>query len=290
MAKQAKPESVSTNKPLICLYRFAALVDRHDKKEATIDFILNDLVEILPGALRFPGQASVRIVMSPFTFESKGFTETALKHVTPIEMFDDKVGTLEVCYSGEVDEAFSGPFTEDEVMLFNYLSRRISRESERLMTRTELEIEKRALSDTNIAMAEVLRRVKDEQAGIGASIQANVSRVIVPLLNNLLLNLKEDQKKNVELINNSLMAITSPYISALSERFMSLTPQEVLICHMIKSGLSSKDIADIRGLSVATVNTHRENIRKKLELSNKKVNLKSFLISNFEDPLKFTSQ
>jgi DNA-binding CsgD family transcriptional regulator len=56
-----------------------------------------------------------------------------------------------------------------------------------------------------------------------------------------------------------------------------LSPIEIQIGNMIKHGLSSKAIARIRGISPATVNRHRENIRRKLNLTNNKMNLASYL-------------
>ena len=46
---------------------------------------------------------------------------------------------------------------------------------------------------------------------------------------------------------------------------------------MIQSGATSKDIADGMAISIETVQTHRKNIRRKLGLSGKDVNLYAYL-------------
>jgi DNA-binding CsgD family transcriptional regulator len=46
---------------------------------------------------------------------------------------------------------------------------------------------------------------------------------------------------------------------------------------MIKGGLASKDIAEFLKISPTTVERHRKNIRKKLDLTNQDVNLTTFL-------------
>ena len=51
------------------------------------------------------------------------------------------------------------------------------------------------------------------------------------------------------------------------------------IAEMIRHGKNSKDIAAMLGTSVATVNTHRNNIRKKLNVRKQKTNLRSHLLS-----------
>jgi DNA-binding NarL/FixJ family response regulator len=281
--KQVDPASASNNWPLICLNKFSLLENKYDKDEAALDNILSNLVLTLPEALRYPESASVRILIMPISFKSKGFIKSKWKYVSEIKAFGEPVGSLEVFYEEDFPRAFNGPFTADEVMLFSYISTRISRIIERLQTRKQLEIESTSLKNTNIALNEVLNRIKEDQSEVSSAIQANVSKVILPLLVNLSQNVRTEQKRLVELVSESLREITSPYVSKLSNRFMTLTPQEVLICHMIKNGFSSKEIAEARVLSVATVNTHRENIRRKLELNNKKVNLKSYLINYLGD-------
>jgi DNA-binding CsgD family transcriptional regulator len=48
---------------------------------------------------------------------------------------------------------------------------------------------------------------------------------------------------------------------------------------MIKNGMRTKEIAQLRGISEATVNRHREHIRRKLQITNSDVNLATHLHS-----------
>ena len=58
-----------------------------------------------------------------------------------------------------------------------------------------------------------------------------------------------------------------------------MTPTEVHIADLIRSGKNSKAIAQMLGLSPSSVQWHRKNIREKLGLTNKKVNLQTYLAS-----------
>jgi DNA-binding CsgD family transcriptional regulator len=56
-----------------------------------------------------------------------------------------------------------------------------------------------------------------------------------------------------------------------------LTPREIEICNMVKSDITSKEISKLLNISPQTIVKHRKNIRKKLGISNKNINLTSFL-------------
>jgi DNA-binding CsgD family transcriptional regulator len=58
-----------------------------------------------------------------------------------------------------------------------------------------------------------------------------------------------------------------------------LAPRELQIIHYIKQDKTSKEIADLLDLSVRTIESYRENIRKKLRIKNQKKNLKKFITS-----------
>ena len=85
------------------------------------------------------------------------------------------------------------------------------------------------------------------------------------------------------MIKTNLEEITSPFISQLSNSYHSLTPIEITVCNMIRNGLRTKEIAQVRGVSNATVNRHRENIRRKLKITNSSVNLATYLQSSMWD-------
>jgi DNA-binding CsgD family transcriptional regulator len=68
-------------------------------------------------------------------------------------------------------------------------------------------------------------------------------------------------------------------LSALKSHFQNLTPAEIQITNFIKEGLTSKEIADILNVAEKTVEIHRYNIRMKLGIKNKKINLRSHLLS-----------
>jgi len=91
-------------------------------------------------------------------------------------------------------------------------------------------------------------------------------------------NFKEATVLN--LLKRNLEEVTAPFTNAISKKNLSLSPVEIQICNYIKNGFSTKEIAQFRGTAIATVNRHREHIRKKLNLTNKNINLVTYL-NNF---------
>jgi DNA-binding NarL/FixJ family response regulator len=60
---------------------------------------------------------------------------------------------------------------------------------------------------------------------------------------------------------------------------MSLTNNELMICLLIAKGERTKKIAESLGVSSRTVEKHRQQIRRKLELTGTTANLQSYLRS-----------
>ena len=84
-------------------------------------------------------------------------------------------------------------------------------------------------------------------------------------------------RKYIDLLQHHLKELTSSLGRKLTKESLQLTPREIEICGMIKGGLTSKEIATLLNRSYQTVETHRKNIRYRLGIANKNVNLTSLL-------------
>jgi len=81
----------------------------------------------------------------------------------------------------------------------------------------------------------------------------------------------------VKIIKSNLHDIIDPFYRELSATHPILTPRQIQVANLIKVGKTTKEIAEILCVSKAAVDFHRDKIRKKLGLTNKKVNLRSYL-------------
>jgi DNA-binding CsgD family transcriptional regulator len=162
------------------------------------------------------------------------------------------------------------------------IATRISVGLELQETNRQLTLEQRSLQEANIALKTLLSRIEQEKQEIHRDINMNVKKILKPILDAMVLQLPSSQRKYVELLGKNLEEISSPFISRLSNSFQTMTPTEISICNMIRTGMRTKEIAEMRGISESTVNRHREKIRRKLKITNHEVNLATFLQSNMD--------
>lgn len=136
------------------------------------------------------------------------------------------------------------------------------------------------LEQTNIALNVLLAKRDQDKTDLEQQILLNVSKLVDPYL----LKLSESRPSRtqqilIDILKFNITELTSSFTHKVTHQFMKFTPTEVQIANLIKMGRRTKEIAEIMNLSPGTINIHRKNIRKKLDITNKKVNLQSFLSS-----------
>ncbi len=139
----------------------------------------------------------------------------------------------------------------------------------------ELQQQKLALEQKNTALKEVIGQIEIEKNKIKDDIVINVNELILPILKKL--RIKGTPGKYIDLLQRHLAELTSSFGRKITEKSIKLTPREIEICSMIKGSLTSKELSKLLNISHQTVEKHRKNIRKKLSISNKNINLTSFL-------------
>jgi len=146
----------------------------------------------------------------------------------------------------------------------------------------EQKVEERteSLAETNAALKVLLKRREEDKNELEEKVLANVKDLISPVMEKLKNStLNASQKSYVDIIESNLNEIISPFSLTLSSKYLNLTPTEIHVAGFIKEGKTSKEIADMMNVSPAAIDFHRNNIRKKLGLKNKKANLQTHLIS-----------
>ena len=97
-----------------------------------------------------------------------------------------------------------------------------------------------------------------------------------PLINSIKRILSEKRKD--DLYSDQFNAAYPGYLEYLTRTFTELTTADLKLCTFLRMNLNTKEVADIMGLSVRSVESRRYRLRKKLKLSNEE-DLVSNLIS-----------
>lgn len=277
-------------KELRCLYRVTELAEHH---EQSVSDFLQAVAELLPSGWQYPEVTVARVELDDARHDSSDYREEGDFQEAEILVGGRVRGRVEVRYVEAMPSEVEGPFLLEERDLLEAIARkigvfvrRIEAEEGLRHANERLEVEREALQEANAALRVVLARIEDEKREIRDTIAGNVQRILLPILVALEAELNPDQQSYVRLLRRNLEDIASPLTHHLSRRFLSLSPTELRICNMIQMGLQTKEIARLRGIAPATVNRHRESIRRKLGIVGEEANLASFLQSflNASDP------
>jgi len=272
-------------KELDCLYSIATLQEMHFHAP---DRFLQSVADCLPKSWQFPQHACARIRHNNRDYVTGRFSETRWRMTSEIMADGQSVGVVEVFYRTVMPTTATGPFLKEEYALIRAVAERVGSVLMHMKAEADLRIahraiqqEHQALQEANIALRAVLSRLEEEKRQIKASILANIQKIIMPIVFELELEVTGRQRSYVTLLRQSLQEIASPFLTQMSKEHMQLTPVEIAISTMIRNGLSTKEIAQLRCISAATVRRHRENIRRKLGLRNRRINLTTYLQASF---------
>lgn len=152
------------------------------------------------------------------------------------------------------------------------LEKRVERRTAELKRKT---IE---LTKSNIAFKVLLQKQDEALKDVEERLLGNTKQLILPHLENLK-NTRLTERQLISLIELelNLKNILSPFLTRLSSQFHNLTPTEIKIASLIREGRTSKEIANLLTVSMKTIEVHRDNLREKLGIKHKKINLQSYL-------------
>jgi DNA-binding response OmpR family regulator/DNA-binding CsgD family transcriptional regulator len=159
------------------------------------------------------------------------------------------------------------------------MQRAIDSDHDLELTRKQLEEEKETLKCKNLVLNELFNHLEEEKKKVFDTLAANLDYSVFPLLDKLI-EQNTPQKQLLEVIKKNLHELADPLISKAREVGDNLTPKELQLCNLIRQGLTVKEIASVTHLSPRTIDKHRENIRKKLNITGRKANLGAFLVSH----------
>lgn len=144
----------------------------------------------------------------------------------------------------------------------------------------ELEVKSRNLEELNTALKVLLKQREVDKEELAERTLSNVKHLVLPYIEKLKKgSLEAKDEAYIGIVESNLKEIVSPFSQRLSSKFMTLTPKELQVAYLIKEGRTTKEIAELLNASPGTIDFHRNNIRNKLNLKNKRANLRSYLLT-----------
>jgi DNA-binding CsgD family transcriptional regulator len=269
---------------LNCLYNISRLLQ---EPEVTLEEMLQSVVDLIPPAWQYPEITCARIVYKNQEFKTENFRKTTWKLTRGIMISEERVGALEVCYLEEKPEMLEGPFFKEEVLLINSIAGMLGniihrRQVEIVLRKSEKDLERYAqdLSELNTTLKVLLNQREKEKKELEKNVRVNIEKSILPCLEKIEKSRLDPRDKTyLGIIKSSLREIVSPFLKEMSAKQLALTPTEIQVANLVKLGKTSKEISELLSVSPGAIEFHRTNIRKKLGLKNKKINLRSYLLS-----------
>ncbi len=157
-------------KELTCLYGIARVIAQPG---ASVDEILQGIVEMLPPAWLYPEVTCARIVLEGRSYATEGFRETPYRQVSDIVLDNRKVGFVEVVYLEKKLTMDEGPFLTEERSLIDSVSREVAIFYHR--TKTD---EERALLQEQLRHADRLATIGQLAAGVAHELNEPLGNIL----------------------------------------------------------------------------------------------------------------
>jgi DNA-binding CsgD family transcriptional regulator len=144
----------------------------------------------------------------------------------------------------------------------------------------KLKEKSKALEEVNTALNVLLKNREEDQVQMEDIIVANVKDLVLPFLEKLgRSRLDQKQATYVDIIQANISNIVSPFLRQIPMKFFDLTPTEIQIADLVRKDKTTKEIAQILNASEKTIEAHRNRLRKKLGLTNQRIQLRDYLMT-----------
>jgi len=132
--------------------------------------------------------------------------------------------------------------------------------------------------DLHTALEALLRESGETGKRVREEVVVNMEKRLFPYVQRLkACSLEPKAKECVMAIDSSLENLAASYSGHVSLLELALTNKEIQVAKRVLDGKRTKEIADELDLTTGTVDFHRNNIRKKLGIKNKKIGLHAYL-------------
>ena len=137
---------------------------------------------------------------------------------------------------------------------------------------------KQEIKKKNIALQVLVDRQQGTREELVQHMAIRLKKLVYPYLELLQEDVSNDQKKEcLAVIKMHLDSIVKPIGEKQYKTDWKLTPREVLVADLVRKGKSTREIGKMLNISPRTAERYRNNIRKKIGLTDRKIKLHAYL-------------
>jgi two-component system NtrC family sensor kinase len=157
-------------KELTCLYGIAQVANRVD---LSLEGVMQEIVEVLPPAMQYPGIATARIFLDGHAYDSFDYEESQHKLTADVVVNSQRRGVVEVAYCGEGPELETGLFLKEEQRMLDTVAGQVAL----IVERRQTEDEKRGLEE-QLRHADRLATVGQLAAGVAHELNEPLGNIL----------------------------------------------------------------------------------------------------------------
>lgn len=136
------------------------------------------------------------------------------------------------------------------------------------------------LEEANTALRVILDQIGNTKMEVEKRVYRNVKELVLPNLERLKARTTSIANRDeIEIIRSNLTKLTNAPTHRLNSTYLTLSPREIQIADLIRLGKSNKSIGLLLNISKSAVEFHRNNLREKLGLKHKHLNLRTYLMT-----------
>ena len=137
--------------------------------------------------------------------------------------------------------------------------------------------QKQHAEEMNVTLRNVLKSIEKEKQEFEENLSSRIRSSLLPTISRIRREPDAEGRDGLlSLLEEQMISLTADFTAAIDGDLLKLSKTELRICQLIKAGLTGKEIGSTLNLSFETIQTHRKNIRRKLGLRGREVNLHAY--------------
>ena len=162
---------------------------------------------------------------------------------------------------------------------------RVEAEEALLQKDREISLQLGKIEKLNAALTALLEHREQESQRHLAGLHTTLEQLVLAHVETLKgTALTADQRVLVEVVEANLRNVAASFVRQLDAWKLQLTPTEVQVADLVRLGKRTKDIARLLRVSPSAITFHRNNLRTKLGLTGRPINLVSYLRTMAQRP------